>query len=940
MGSVWVAHDPVLGRMVAIKVFGGDLDLPVARERFSREARAAAALSHPNIVTVYDFGEFESQPYIVMEYVAGETIASIIRRKAVVTLDEKVRWMEELCAGAGYAHQMLLVHRDIKPSNLMVDRSGRLKILDFGIASILNPAANTSMIVGTPGYMAPEQIAGGSFDHRADQFSIGVVFYELLAGTKAFPGDMLPQISHRLLNEDPVPLGRLASDVPHELISIIERTLSKNPADRFPDTETLRSSIALVRRHTLGEGWIVHPSPTGAGTPSAAQRHLDAVGAAQLSPSPDPKQTEREALDKRRKLQLEAALDEARNLLAQGQLESALDACQQALTLDDSHVEALRLEKKIEEGIRDGEGAKHKAIVGEPATLTGDSAAFGLPPAEPPIDQTVFFGRPDSRAQPDDLFGAQLIVTECGDPRLVGRTFPLTGKSVVLGRDGNWLGVADPAWSRQHASIEYRDGGFILRDLGSSNGTRVNGRPVPADRQEALFFGARIAIGSAVLAFSHVADSSLPSLTGAEVDGRYVLEECLREGPKGALYAARDTRLPGRVALKILSPQLAPYARYRARFQREAELARQLQHPHICKVLDYGHGGIKFGSNDMKAYFLCLELMGGGNLADRLERREVPNKQRVAHWMDRIANALSYAHRSGVVHGDIKPTTLVFDGDDNPYVTDFSVAKDSEMVVGTPAYMAPEQWEGTAPAPAVDQFALAAVAYYVITGSRAFEGQDQPEIRRRNFALGPLPAHAEAERNGRNGVFRGVSFVLAKALATRPDDRYPTIDQFAEALTAALVRPARRADAAKLFLSYQRESMAGWVNFFADRIRAKGLSVFVDTHNIDSAGGISEHVSQAIEDAVVFVCFVGDRTLESRWVRDEIALAHQYGKPMIPVFQEGYVRPAEEALSPAMKKLLASQGVHLHDRRNLNPEGSVDDLVTLLRSLEVDGEPT
>jgi serine/threonine-protein kinase len=270
MGSVWVAHDPVLGRMVAIKVFGGDLDLPVARERFSREARAAAALSHPNIVTVYDFGEFESQPYIVMEYVAGETIASIIRRKAVVTLDEKVRWMEELCAGAGYAHQMLLVHRDIKPSNLMVDRSGRLKILDFGIASILNPAANTSMIVGTPGYMAPEQIAGGSFDHRADQFSIGVVFYELLAGTKAFPGDMLPQISHRLLNEDPVPLGRLASDVPHELISIIERTLSKNPADRFPDTETLRSSIALVRRHTLGEGWIVHPSPTGAGTPSAA----------------------------------------------------------------------------------------------------------------------------------------------------------------------------------------------------------------------------------------------------------------------------------------------------------------------------------------------------------------------------------------------------------------------------------------------------------------------------------------------------------------------------------------------------------------------------------------------------------------------------------------------------------------------------------------------
>jgi hypothetical protein len=200
-----------------------------------------------------------------------------------------------------------------------------------------------------------------------------------------------------------------------------------------------------------------------------------------------------------------------------------------------------------------------------------------------------------------------------------------------------------------------------------------------------------------------------------------------------------------------------------------------------------------------------------------------------------------------------------------------------------------------------------------------------------------LPAHTEAERNGRSGVLRSVSYVFARALATRPDDRYPSIDQFASALTAALVRPARRADAAKLFFSYQRENMAGWVNYFADRIRANGLSVFVDTHNIDSTGVVSEQVSQAIEDAMVFVCFVGERTLESRWVRDEITLAYQFGKPMIPVFQEGYVRPAEEALSPPIRKLLMSQGVHLHDRRNLNPEGSVADLVTLLRSLESQG---
>jgi serine/threonine protein kinase len=878
MGSVYLARDPVLDRMVAIKVFAADLDTSDARERFSREARALAPLTHPNIVTVHDFGEHQSRLFIVMEYVAGETLAGLIRRKVPVPIANKLVWMEELCAGAGYAHKMGLVHRDIKPTNLIIDGSGRLKILDFGIVRTLGRELDTAPLMGTPGYMAPEQIRGTQVDARTDLFSIGVVFYELLTYTAAFSGDTFAMAIHRVLNEEPMPLGQLVPEATSEITGIIERTLKKNPSDRFPNAETLRRAIERARQ--------------------------------ELPPATDP--------------------------VAVGQGFAIAAAEMQSHARPTGAAAPRLLREETRDAIRENGKPEHTAQPDEFATLPGLSPTAGF--REPPVvDRTVFFGSPGSRTQPDDLLSAKLIVLECSDPRVVGRTFPLAGKSVVLGRDGHWLGVADPAWSRQHAAIEYVDEGFILRDLGSANGTRVNGRRVPSGSAQALFFGARIAIGSAVLTFAHVGESSLPDLTGAVIDERYVLEERLREGPKGALYVARDRRLPGRVALKILSPQMARFAGYRARFQREAELARQLQHPHICKVLDYGQGDIKLGGDQVKVYFLCLELMEGGNLADRLERQEVPDKQRVAQWMDRIATALSYAHRRGVVHGDIKPTTIVFDGDDNPYVTDFSIAKDGEIVVGTPAYMAPEQWEGTAAMAAVDQFALASVAYYAITGSRAFEGQEHPEIRRRNFALGPLPAHTEAERNGRSGVLRGVSLVLARALATRPDDRYPTIDQFTSALTAALVRPARRTDAAKLFVSYQRESMAGWVNFFADRIRTKGLSVFVDTHNRDNAGGISEHVSQAIEDAVVFVCFVGDRTLESRWVRDEIALAYHYGKPMIPVFQEGYVRPPEETLSPGMKKLLASQGVHLHDRRNLNPEGTVDDLVSLLRSLE--GEP-
>ena len=379
MGTVYVAHDPVLGRMVAVKVFAGDLDVPDARERFSREARAAAALNHPNIVTVYDFGEYGSQPYIVMEYVPGETMANYIRRKVPVTIADKLRWMQELCAGAGYAHQMSVIHRDIKPANLMIDRSGRLKILDFGIARMLGIASNTSVMIGTPGYMAPEQITGDPVDHRSDQFSIGVVFYELLSYSEPFPGDTLPAITHRILNDHPKPLLGLVADVTPEMAAIVDQALKKNIAERFADTDAMRSAISRVRRQfNSDDSWsgasaaplsrdITPPGGMNRGTGSARRRTGNAIGVAQLTPPPDPRRTDREALARRRAQQVETALAQARQHVADQQLEAALDACQQALTLDENHAGALELEQEIETalGLREGD-----AIPGDDSDVT------------------------------------------------------------------------------------------------------------------------------------------------------------------------------------------------------------------------------------------------------------------------------------------------------------------------------------------------------------------------------------------------------------------------------------------------------------------------------------------------------------------------------------------------------------------------------------------
>jgi hypothetical protein len=368
MGTVYVAHDPVLGRMVAIKLFAGDLDMPDARERFAREARAAAALNHPNIVTVYDFGEVAAQPYIVMEYVPGETLAQIIRRKVAVSMADKLRWMEELCAGAGYAHQMSVVHRDIKPANLMLDRAGRLKILDFGIARMLGIASNTSVMIGTPGYMAPEQITGDPVDHRSDQFSIGVVLYELLSYTEPFPGDTLPQITHRIVSQEPRPLEQLVPDINPELVAIVSQALKKASAQRFKDAETMRQALARVRRHYESDPeWNTPTMPPvgrdsgqggGRGTGSARRKSPDSIGVAQLTPPPDPRRTDREALARRRGAQVEAALMLARTLFEQRKLDEALDACQQALTLDESHIGAVQLEEEINTAIRIREGVE------------------------------------------------------------------------------------------------------------------------------------------------------------------------------------------------------------------------------------------------------------------------------------------------------------------------------------------------------------------------------------------------------------------------------------------------------------------------------------------------------------------------------------------------------------------------------------------------------
>src|SRR5262245_53325306 len=193
MGSLYLARDPAIDRLVAIKLLREDVESDELRERFAREARAVGRLRHQNIVVVFDVGEDDNRPFIAMEYVEGETLSAIIRERRNIPIERKLQWIEQLCDGLAYAHRADLVHRDIKPATLMIDSDGMLKILDFGVVRISRSAATgmtqAGTLMGTLNYMSPEQMSGLPIDHRSDIFSVGAVAYELLAYQRAFHGD-------------------------------------------------------------------------------------------------------------------------------------------------------------------------------------------------------------------------------------------------------------------------------------------------------------------------------------------------------------------------------------------------------------------------------------------------------------------------------------------------------------------------------------------------------------------------------------------------------------------------------------------------------------------------------------------------------------------------------------------------------------------------------
>src|SRR5262245_28693013 len=259
MGEVYRARDIKLDRAVALKILPKEMSADGERmRRFSREAKAASALNHPNVAHIYEIGEAEGVNFIAMEYVEGQTLAASINGNPL-KVSEVVEIGSQIAAALDEAHRKGITHRDLKPANVMLNERGQVKVLDFGLAKFARPTVKPidseistlvktapGVVMGTPHYMSPEQVRGQEADHRADIFAIGLILYEMLAGERAFRGDSAAEVMSAILKDEPPELSIVNSQISPQLTKIVQRCLEKRPERRFQSVSDLGFALETL----------------------------------------------------------------------------------------------------------------------------------------------------------------------------------------------------------------------------------------------------------------------------------------------------------------------------------------------------------------------------------------------------------------------------------------------------------------------------------------------------------------------------------------------------------------------------------------------------------------------------------------------------------------------------------------------------------------------
>src|ERR1700758_452110 len=352
MGIVYKATDPFLDRLVAIKMMtGGYSDNPDLLKRFFREAQSTGSLQHPNIVTVFQLGDHEGNPYLVMEFLEGESLDSIISSHRELTLLEKINLIVDVCHGLEHAHRRGIVHRDIKPANIMVSKEGAAKMVNFGMAQMTTQnVTKPGQIMGSISYMAPEQVNGKPVDARTDIFSTGVVLYQLLTYSHPFDGESTAATLLKIIHDAPPPLKNFTTEYPPELETIISKALAKDREERYHSAEDLALDLGQLQGQLKQEIVAKHLRQV-----SLLLEEADLYKAKDqllLALKIDRQNTEanlllREVLQRIQKQQIKEQVRQLRvqaeEAFNQQQFETALGHLERAVALDSNNVEMQRL---------------------------------------------------------------------------------------------------------------------------------------------------------------------------------------------------------------------------------------------------------------------------------------------------------------------------------------------------------------------------------------------------------------------------------------------------------------------------------------------------------------------------------------------------------------------------------------------------------------------
>jgi len=265
MGVVYQGFDPIIGRTVAIKTMLPEglspQEFQEYKARFQREAMAAGILAHPNIITVYDFGEDNGVLYLAMEYLEGKSLEKIVQEQTILPIETILPIYDQVCSALDNAHRNKIVHRDVKPANIMILQNGLVKVTDFGIAKMMSMGmTQAGQILGTPNYMSPEQVKGRQIDGRSDIFSLGVILYELVTGEKPFGGQNITTVIYKIINENPIPPRELDASIHAGLSHVINKALAKNVDERYQTCQELAEDLRNYKNlggAAVGQGTVL-----------------------------------------------------------------------------------------------------------------------------------------------------------------------------------------------------------------------------------------------------------------------------------------------------------------------------------------------------------------------------------------------------------------------------------------------------------------------------------------------------------------------------------------------------------------------------------------------------------------------------------------------------------------------------------------------------------